>query len=102
MDGLVCLNFGWDALAALQERTRVPIVHHHEATRLGLVAGFGAISSIDEQFRIAARVLRGEKPATIPAEHPERWYLAINMKAARALGVTVPNSLLARADEILK
>jgi putative ABC transport system substrate-binding protein len=50
---------------------------------------------------IAAQVLRGARPADIPIEQPTRFELALSLKAARALGVSVPQSLRLRADEVI-
>jgi putative ABC transport system substrate-binding protein len=63
-------------------------------------------TDIYDLYRRAAgyidRVLKGEKPADVPVQAPTKFEMAINMKTAKALGITMPVSLLTRADEVIE
>jgi putative ABC transport system substrate-binding protein len=89
----------------LAARDRVPTVYPFgsHAKQGGLIA-YGV--ELNDLFRRAAgyvdRVLKGEKPADLPVQAPTKYELVINLKTARALGLDVPNSLLARADEVIE
>ena len=94
-----------DLIITLAARYKLPAVY----TDRFFVANGGLISygpdRID-QFRRAAgyvdRILKGEKPADLPVETPTKFELVINLKTAKALGIVVPQSLLATADEVIE
>jgi putative ABC transport system substrate-binding protein len=92
-------------IIATAARHKLPAVYIQRA----FVAAGGLISygpNFDDQYRGAAayvdRILRGEKPADLPVQIPSKYELIINLKTAKALGLAVPTSLLARADEIIE
>jgi putative tryptophan/tyrosine transport system substrate-binding protein len=91
-------------LANLVAQTRVPAVYgFREYVEDGGLISYGA--SIAESFRGAAgyvdRILRGAKPAELPVQMPSKLDLAINLQTAKALGLTIPRSVLSRADYVI-
>lgn len=70
--------------------------------RAGGLLSYFAVGEMEILARIVGRVLRGEPVETIPAERPSRFHLAVNLRTARSLGITVPQSLLLRADEVFQ
>ena len=93
------------ATIALADRYRVPAVYYFSlfATDGGLIS-YGPDEA--DMFRRAAgyvdRILKGAKPADLPVQQPTNFRMIINLKTAKALGLTVPQSLLARADEVIE
>ena len=94
-----------DLITVLAARHRLPAVYsfRYYVTAGGLIS-YGA-NTVD-QFRRAAsyvdRILKGEKPADLPVQAPTKYDLVINLKTAKALGITMPPSVLARADEVIE
>ena len=92
-------------IITLAAENRLPAVHpfRYMAAAGGLIA-YGP--EIFDQYRRAAayvdRILRGEKPADLPVQAPTKYELAINLKTAKALGIDVPSTLIARADEVIE
>jgi putative tryptophan/tyrosine transport system substrate-binding protein len=94
-----------ERIIALAARHKLPAVYY----RRYFVATGGLISYgfdiVDMHRRAAAyvdRILRGEKPADLPVQAPTKYELIINLKTAKALGLTVPQGVLARADEVIE
>ena len=102
---LITLLGGAAVARPLAARHRLPAVYY----RRYFVASGGLISygfDLVDQFRRAAgyvdRILKGENPADLPVQAPNKYSLAINLKTAKALGLTVPPAVLATADEVIE
>jgi putative tryptophan/tyrosine transport system substrate-binding protein len=94
-----------ELIIALAARHRLPAVYNSRFW----AAGGGLISygpDFLDQFRRAAsyvdRILKGEKAADLPVQAPTKYELVINLRAAKVLGIEVPPTLLARADEVIE
>ena len=92
-------------LLAYAAASHMPAMYEvSSVVREGGLMSYG--STQEDGFRIAAtyvdRILKGTKPAELPVQQPTRYYLTLNLKTAAALGVTIPPSVLLRADEVLQ
>jgi putative ABC transport system substrate-binding protein len=94
-----------DLIVKLAAQHRLPAVYSY---RLFITAGGLAYYGTEttEQFRKAAdyvdRIFKGARPAELPVQAPTKFELVINLKTAQALGLTVPPTLLARADQVIE
>ena len=92
-------------IASLGLRHRLPVVTGAQlATETGILMSYGA--SIPDIYRQAGiyvgRILKGERPGDLPVMQPTKFKLTVNLKTAKALGITIPESFLVRADEVIE
>jgi ABC-type uncharacterized transport system substrate-binding protein len=106
--------FVWEDALLLPHRTRIlelaatlrlpAASQYREFAEAGGLLSYGP--NLPEQFRRAAfyvdRILKGAKPGDLPIEQPTKFELVINLKTAKALGLTIPQSVLLRADEVMQ
>jgi putative ABC transport system substrate-binding protein len=96
---------GRDRIAHLAAKNRLPAISAvREYAEAGLLLAYGP--DLPDLFRRSAvfvdKIFKGAQPGDLPVEQPIKFELVVNLKTATALGVTVPPSLLARADEVIE
>jgi putative ABC transport system substrate-binding protein len=100
--------FTWlhrERLAGLAARHRMPAIYgNRDSVVAGGLMSYGA--NLADEFRRAAgyidKILKGSRPADLPVEQPTKFEFVVSLKAAKALGIAIPQALLLRADEVIQ
>jgi putative ABC transport system substrate-binding protein len=97
--------FGEQLIAGLVVKTRLPAIFTNKnEVRLGVLMSYNRVTK--DLYRRAAKyvdkILNGARPADLPIEQPTKFDMLVNLKTAKALGITIPPSILLRADEVIE
>jgi ABC-type uncharacterized transport system substrate-binding protein len=99
------LNNAREAIAAMAARLRLPAMYGFRefADAGGLMSyGYGLPDTYRQSARLVVRILKGDRPGDLPFERPARYELIVNLKAAKAIGLTLPDSFVLLADEVIE
>ena len=93
------------SIIELENRAKLPAIHETRGfPKLGALMSYGA-NHVALSFKTARhvdKILKGARPADLPVEQPTEYELVVNLKTAKALGITIPESILLRADEVIR
>ena len=99
------LNYGRETITAMVARLRLPAMYgFREFADVGglLSYGFNLPDAYRQSARLVVRILKGDRPGDLPFERPARYELIVNLKAAKAIGLTIPDSFVLLADEVIE
>src|SRR5215471_5324593 len=99
------LNYAREAIAAMVARLRLPAMYGFRefADTGGLMSyGYSLPDAYRQSARLVVRILKGDRPSDLPFKRPARYELIVNLRAAKAIGLTLPDSFVLLADEVIE